>query len=68
MAHPTKLDVMQAKAQRNVYRAVAFLIFASGLSLILYTAPPILQTAAQFYLVTKAQSAAVAAVPSTGKF
>lgn len=59
MASPS-LDRIKAKNHRAVFRAAAFLLFCSGLSLILYTLPPVISTVTQAAVVYKLQTAVAA--------
>ena len=65
--HPTTAEKLERKNHRTIFRGIGFLLFSAGLSLILYTAPPLVQTAVQTYVVMKQIAHAEAAVPS-GKF
>lgn len=63
MASPS-FDRTKAKNHRTVARAIAFLLICSGISMVLYTSPPLLQ----FTVAMKAMAAAEAKTASTGKF
>ena len=61
--HPTTAEKLERKNHRTIFRGIGFLLFSAGLSLILYTAPPLVQTAFQTYVILKQVAHAEASLP-----